>query len=191
MHESVSQIENTLRDLDRVDFQLPELVSGASPSTYRSDHYEAVFNSIPIDINVLNHSYFDKKYNSIEADMVINVSFKGEAGVAATLEVCVEEGREIIHGTTSIKNYDSVPEAGTARKLKGLGRVLWKMSFVIMQKFADRLNAPVEHEVLRGQSLGLTVQKWEELFLPILEANGYIKPDKNGFSWFKTYTPQK
>lgn len=78
------------------------------------------------------------------------------------------------------------------RELKALGRTLWESSLPLMQKFADKFDATVVHEVMRQPSEGLDRDKWDKLFLPLLGKYGYRqKEEPLSYLWEKTYPPSK
>jgi hypothetical protein len=75
------------------------------------------------------------------------------------------------------------------RKIKRLGQTLWEISLKLIQKFADELGVSVTHEVFRMRSRGLSQDKWDELFIPLLKKYRYIK--RGDDIWELSYFPHK
>ena len=181
----------TLPDLEQIVFKLPNFSQDTPNST--PDTYQATFNGSPIDISVakeVEHSYEVEGISEVK--MTVKVSLKGETELSAQLEILLEGGGDDYQAHTSIMNPDSDPNNNTERKLKGIGAVLWTMSFPIIQRLSNKLNAHIYHIVEKKPFDGFKKGDWDKKFLPILQAHGY-KPDPMRFmkAWFKNYTPPK
>lgn len=95
---------------------------------------------------------------------------------------------EFAYGTLQI-DYDrqiaGVKVKSRDRAFKGIGRVIWKKMIEHLEHLCETQGAEITHRVLKGPEDGLSDEKWDELFVPLLEENGYVNI---GFhSWEKTY----
>ena len=94
-----------------------------------------------------------------------------------------ENNREYI-AKTNIRNND--------RKIRNLGITLWQISLGVIQKFVNKYNHPIVHEVIVERSGSLGIDKWEIIFEPLLKKYGYIKleDDVGVYCWEHTYDPK-
>ncbi len=174
-----------------------EIDSVASPSTFES-----------LDIKVLDFATEEtsggKDYKEFEVsyrNTPLTLSVEQEATFSAMsgdseirLTIALTNGTD--HAFTKItvkKKKDGTYSVETdvtndIRKMPGLGRGLWEMALPVIQKMADQWNSPLQHEVKKVPYKKLSLEKWDTLFLPLLEKHGYTP---HGEAWTKTYSPKK
>ena len=123
--------------------------------------------------------------SALERDFVceISICILDVRGMVAEAEIRMK--KEKIGG---VKAYVFVENLD--RESRGLGLTLWEISRRFVENFANKWNISVKHEVNKRPGSGLSSQKWDELFLPILEKYGYIKKEASGVDfWEKNYLP--
>lgn len=107
----------------------------------------------------------------------------------STLEIDTEMEQGKYIGTTTVYNNEKA-----SKKITGLGTALWQTGQRFMQTLADNQNTPVTHQVVKYPSNGLTEEKWNKIFLPLL--TGYEKKGKKTIGeqecdyWEKEYNPR-
>jgi hypothetical protein len=97
-----------------------------------------------------------------------------------------------IHDDAISATTDILKEDPNHTLPNGIGRELYRKVLDFLQGLADQHQLPVDHMVTRYPDVSptpLTVKRWNELFLPILEESGYkaLPIVKNG--WMKRYEP--
>ena len=176
-------------DLTAVDFTIPELIISEKRSINKNEIFEVVFNGIPLFFNIEFLSIPNNLYNlhrSFYLDIVIRAARTREINVqtiAAEIVLKVRENYpdETLIAETSVSNND--------QKLVGLGRAIWEMALQLIQKIADRSNTSITHIVERASAFWLSEDKWDKLFLPLLEKYGYISTRRG--KWKYTYMAHK
>ena len=96
-----------------------------------------------------------------------------------------------------ISVYTSIIKKDPEKHLpKGLGQVVYRRVLDGIQALADRENKPVTHEVSRGPKISatpMTNERWNELFLPLLNSDGrqYVVDAKQPDILDYTYQPRQ
>ncbi len=181
--ETIPKTEK-IPDFTSLEFEIPNLASADEKKNTIEQSFRAVFNQVPIRIDIFTE-VDDFHRNTSDSDVsLVYLEFKistNEQENIANLQITIRKNKDGTYkSTTAILN--------TNRELKGLGRVLWEKIPNLMEKFAIKFNASVLHEVERDPNKSLTIEKWNELFYPILEKYGY-KRTMAGF-WEKIYRPE-
>lgn len=176
----LNQSKEALPELRNLDIQIPEIfVKGENTQTI-----PVSFNGKIIELHIFTRD-FSEELPSNMFTVLVRVLKEPSGSLkdsVANVYIVFEKNKEGFRATTGVSNSD--------RTLKGLGRELYDLSLKLIQKFARKHNAPVTHMILKLPDSGLSTEKWDELFLPILEREGYKQVgDKAESMWEKTYLP--
>jgi hypothetical protein len=172
---------NKVPEIQSLMLDVPALATEESRRVEPSPRLvDAVYNGVPVKIRVTETSSLAGP-GLLYAKSVLELATKTFISLTARLEVTLQQapsGGYTI--STEIDNYD--------RAMKGLGRTLWETSLQLMTKFADTVHAPVVHKVRKKPSPEFGADRWDKMFLPLLEKYGYKKrPDKD--IWEREYIP--
>jgi hypothetical protein len=167
-------------DLESIDLEIPKLANAQEPIQKEKESLKVLYDGVLLDLNV---NYFS--------------SFEDDSGLSfwIWLAVSTEKPKDLAHMIVEVKRKKYGGYVATSsvenfiRERKGLGRTLWEISLKLIQKLVDESGIHITHEVYKEPSHDLSVSKWDELFLPLLEKHGYKKVKTN--AWELTYLPHK
>jgi len=131
-------------------------------------------------------------FNSQDEDRLVKESYEFNLGNKPSAEL---EGAITVHYqsdnnsqpfvTTNIKRNDPQTELP-----KGLGLRFYQTLLLFIQDIANKRNVSLKHLVSRHvlfSKTPLSNQRWDELFLPILQSEGYVEMREG--KWEKQYQP--
>jgi len=141
-----------------------------------------IFNHVALNINIRKISRFGEGLPLIE--IIIGVPKISDKIVLSSISITKDKDGEYIVETNIRNDYREIP---------GLGMALWELSQTTIQKIAVQLNKSITVVVNQQPSQGLSDNKWNKLFLPLLNKYGYKKVDYVGDIrdnlWERIYTP--
>lgn len=181
MHEGVTTQE-LLTDIRNIDLEIPQFSELGTRDPIRGN-YRGLYNGVPVELRVTHFSYDKDEY---ETSLLLSHA----SGVGARIIIILVKNKEGYLGMTEVDNFDSPDPGKKERVLKGAGRALWEFAPKVMQKYANTLNKEVRHLVIKDPDPSLSPEKWDKLFIPLLEKHGYKKWDGDNYHWEKTYLPQ-
>ena len=167
----------SLPDLRSLKIEIPKTMTDGT----HINTAEVVFNTIPLKVEIITLNDIRTTLSLGSLLIMIKISTKTEKDVASVSVNFRKINHEKVVADTGVTN--------TSRGLKGLGRTLWEMILPVIQKYADESNIRVHHRVIKKPDLGLGGKKWDELFNPILIANGYVEDEDS--IWRREYEPRK
>jgi hypothetical protein len=172
----------SLDDLDlRVpDFNDTENLSAEANKKVFTENYNVVFKGVAAHLSVTTENTFSLTLDKLRCvDVLIKVSIQDKVVANLILSAILK-----IDGTyevaRSVRSWDEKP--------KGLGMSLWEMGLKLIQKYSDKMQVSFKDKVIKEPSMGLSPEKWDELFLPLLEKYSYVQT--NFRTWEKIYLPK-
>lgn len=184
--ESEFSAVNKIPDLMDIDIPLPEFPMVNQPARLlpESEPLKALFKGTPIEISIKSGTYLNGD-NSLTPEMTLKISTKTANNIVSA-HIYFSKRTEMLNKVGILVSKSKREEL----KGEGLGRALWEASLKLIQKFADKSNIPVVHQVKRSPS-GMDEDKWDELFIELLRRHQYQETEGHSRkTWEKTYTPQ-
>ncbi|MBP9748245.1 MAG: hypothetical protein KBD17_01300 [Candidatus Pacebacteria bacterium] len=182
MKETISS--SNKRELKNLDLGVPQVATAQRDKVETNDTINVIFSGTTIKLNLENKGYFVDYGGSNYTRSDILLKCFSKKIQMAYLDLSLEKrevGSRIDYSVAHVGVYNF------NRELKGLGTTLWYLSLGLIQKFANAWSKPITHRVAKVPSDGLDPDKWDEVFLPLLEKEGYVK-NSDGL-WKKVYKP--
>ena len=172
--------------LEDLDLKVPE-IDTSNKQLIRTNEgpFKIQFGGNNLNLRIQNSSSYEAESgdSALFIDSVILRDIdttETETGSVPLITISIVKHDNTCTASTNIENQD--------RSVKGLGVSIWKISLKFIQNVANTLDFPVKHKVRRAPSNGLTDEKWDKIFLPILMQYNYQKKGED--LWEKVYTPE-
>lgn len=171
--------------LDKLGFRIPGFVPVYGKPRTADAQITYALSQVDIDGNAYHLVAMRSSIGTPEApnEQYIFCLGKETGRVALHIDILPDASRQTARTDVGRVDADEVLK-------KGLGLEMYKTIFPFLQHLANTRQQPVDHliEVDSRAEAKITPEKWEEIFLPILTAQGYVPSGK--FFHDKTYVPE-
>lgn len=136
------------------------------------------FEGVPLYLQVVQNIHPTENGLSFNIDLsTSSTDFKDAASCG--LIINWDESEQAYVAKTNVDNPN--------RDFRGLGRDLWRFALGFIQAFSREYRLPTVHVIVKDPYTrqGFTPEKWDQIFVPLLQQNGYRPIDG---VWKKIYS---